>query len=336
MRLPHIAPTAALLLTIAAACLPAQAQQSEPASTRVLDRAAVIARYADADSKFIEVDGIKLHYKDQGSGPPVLLVHGTMGDVGDWDGWAAVLAKRYRVLRFDIPAFGLSGPLPSGNYSADRMGSLIDGFMDLMGAQRFAIAGISYGGLVSFRYAATRTERVTALILANSAGIEYGKPVAASEAKSPAAAASAANIFFSEVITADDIETNLRHMLADHSLVTPELVQRKLAFANTLGRGEEARLSRKLYERGDPQRVLAHVKAPALVLWGGANKALSQQTADAFVSAMKNACSVERKMFPEGGHMMIIDNAQRTVAAALPFLDRVTAGTACRAAAAKP
>lgn len=340
MRLLHNSLAAALLGLTLSAALPAsaQAQAQEAPSTRVLTRESVLARFADADSKFIEVDGVKLHYKDQGSGPALLLVHGTMGDLGDWDGWAAVLSRRYRVIRFDIPGFGLSGPIASGNYSTDRMGSLIDGFMDQLGAERFAIAGISYGGLITFRYAATRTDRITALILANSAGIEYGKPAAPtapSSAASAAAAAAAANIFFSEVITAADVEANLRHLLADHSQVTPQLVQRKLAFINTVGRGEESRVSRRQYERGDPLRVLAHVKAPALVLWGGANKALSTQTSEAFASAMKNACFVERKVFPEAGHMLIIDKAQQTVGDAQSFLDRVTTGAVCRTAADK-
>ncbi|MFG6441523.1 alpha/beta fold hydrolase [Roseateles sp. LKC17W] len=334
MRLPRLSLAAALLCI--AAALPARAQTPEPPSTRVLTRESVLARFADADSRFIEVDGVKLHYKDQGSGPALLLVHGTMGDLGDWDGWTALLSRRYRVIRFDIPGFGLSGPIASGNYSTDRIGSLIDGFMDQLGAERFAIAGISYGGLITFRYAATRTDRITALILANSAGIETGRPAAPATPSSAASAAAAtANIFFSEVITAADVEGNLRHMLADHSLVRPQLVQRKLAFINTVGRGEESRVSRRQYERGDPLRVLAHVKAPALVLWGGANKALSTQTSEAFANAMKNACFVERKVFPEAGHMLIIDKAQQTVGDAQSFLDRVTAGAACRTAADK-
>lgn len=325
MHLSRFAPTAALLFSLAASLLlPAQAQSQAAPTTRVLSRDSVVARFADAESKFIDVDGVTIHYKDQGRGPVLLLVHGTMGDLADWDAWAAKLSARYRVLRLDLPGFGLSGMLRSGNYSADRMGTLIDAFMDLMGAERFAIAGISYGGLVSFRYAATRTDRVTALILANSAGIEFGKPPAPA-ASTPEAAASAAarsgSIFYDAVITADDIELNLRHVLANQALVTPQLVQRKLAFQNIVGRGEESIAGRKLYERGDPLRVLAHVKAPALVLWGAANKALNPKTADAFAEAMKNACRVERKVYPTAGHLLIVDQGEASAKDALAFLD---------------
>jgi pimeloyl-ACP methyl ester carboxylesterase len=318
-----------LLLALASGLASAQAVET----SRVLTRESVIARFADAQSQFIDVDGVNLHYKDQGSGPAVLLMQGTLGDLADWDGWADLLSKRYRVLRFDMPSFGLSGPIRSGNYSVDRMLSLIDGFMDQVGAERFAIAGTSYGGLVAFRYAATRTERVTALILANSAGIEYGKrPAQIASASLPSASAAAvaavpageqrANVFSDPLITAPDIEVNLRHVLANPALVTPLMVERKLAFTNIQGRLEESLAGRKLYERADPQRVLAHVRAPALVLWGAANKALDPKTADAFVAALKNACSAERIVYGDAGHLLIVDKAAQSAADAMAFLDR--------------
>jgi len=325
MRLTPIALSLALLC----GALPGRAAET---TTRVLSRESVIARYADAQSRFIDVDGVDIHYKDQGSGPVLLLVHGTLGDLSDWDAWASVLSKRYRVLRLDLPSFGLSGPLRSGNYSVDRWLSLVDGFMDRLGAERFTIAGTSYGGLVAFRYAATRTERVTGLILVNSAGIQTGK--GPSEVDKPSAKARKipdASVFSSPVITADDIEANLYHLLAYEALVTPERIARKLAYANTRGRGEEAIAGRTLYERGDPQRVLAHVRAPALVLWGAANRALNIETAQAFADAMKNACRVDVLLYPEAGHMLMVDTPAKSSADVLSFLDSLSAAPACRA-----
>lgn len=338
MRLSLALPAALLLASLSAAAQPAPA--AEVKTTRVLTRESVVARFADAQSKFVDVDGVNIHYKDEGSGPAILLMQGTLGDLADWDGWAEPLSRRYRVLRFDMPAFGLSGPLRSGNYSADRMLSLIDAFMDQMGVEHFAIAGTSYGGLVAFRYAATRTDRITALILANSAGVEYGKrpsqiataslptplagPVTAPAPASAPAGETRANIFNDPVITAADVEVNLRHVLANQSLVTPLMVERKLAFTNMQGRLEESLAGRKLYERGDPLRVLGRVRAPALVLWGAANKALDPKTADAFVAALKNACSAERIVYGDAGHLLIVDKAAQSAADAMAFLDRST------------
>lgn len=330
MRMDIIKNLAALLLALPLGTALGQAIET----SRVLERDAVIKEFADAQSRFVTVDGVAVHYKDEGRGPVVLLVHGTMGDQADWDDWAAVMSKRHRVLRLDLPSFGLSGPIRSGNYSVDRMLSLVDGFMDEMGAERFAIAGISYGGLVAFRYAATRTERVSALILVNSAGIETGKAPAAATATAASASATPVNtpssaptagrpsIFYDPVVTAADIEKNLRHVLSDPSRVTPLMVRRKLAFANTVGRGEESAAGRALYERGDPQRVLSHVRAPALVLWGAGNRALDPRTADAFVAALKNACHAERVVYPDAGHLLIVDEGAKSAIDATAFLQR--------------
>jgi pimeloyl-ACP methyl ester carboxylesterase len=160
----------AIVLVVAA---PVAAAQT-PVSAGTITHEQIVAKYADADSRFVVLDGVNIHYKDQGEGPAVLLVHGSAGDLGDWDGWVAVLSQHYRVVRLDLPSFGLSGGVPSGNYSIDRFLTLVDSLMDQLNVPRFAIVGTSYGGLVAFRYAATRLERVSALILMNSAGIELG------------------------------------------------------------------------------------------------------------------------------------------------------------------
>jgi pimeloyl-ACP methyl ester carboxylesterase len=338
MRLTRLPALAALLLSMTAW----HAAAGAAPGTRVLAREAVIAEFSDSQSRFIDIDGVNLHYKDQGSGPPLLLVHGTLGDLSDWDDWAALLAKRHRVLRVDLPGFGLSGPIASGNYSVDRMLALIDGFMDQVGAPRFAIAGISYGGLVAFRYAATRGERVDALVVINSAGVEYGRGPAGQTgvpASSPAPAPSAAsapptNVFMDDVITEADIRVNIEHMLVHPALATPRRVQRKLAFANIRGRGEESRAGRALYERGDPARVMAHVHAPTLVLWGGGNKALDPRTADVFVSYLKNACRTERRIYPDAGHLLILDAATQSATDTLNFLDGPAHAAPCRDSAA--
>lgn len=277
--------------------------QEAPATTRTLPLAEVAERHRDAASRFAEVDGVRVHYKDEGRGAAVLLVHGTFGDLADWDTWAARLATRLRVLRLDLPGFGLTGPVASGNYSVDRLLGLVDGFMDTLEIERFAIAGVSFGGLVAFRYAGTRTERVSALLLANSAGIQPGQRAAGSGGY---------NILTDPQVREADVRRFLEFMLNDAALITPALVQRKLAFANVAGRGDEAAAALRLYERGTPERVLARVRAPALVMWGGANQALATQTADAFVAALRRAPVRERLIYADGGHMLHLQRAQQT------------------------
>ena len=317
----------AALLLFAAPATPA-------AGTRVLPLQQVIAKYADADSRFIEIDDVKLHYKDQGAGPAVLLIHGSGGDLGDFDGWTpALVAKGWRVVRLDLPGFGLSGPVVNGNYSIDHVQSLMDGLMDEIGIERFAVVGTSYGGLAAFRYAATRTDRITGLVIMNSAGVEYGKQEV--DPKTGEKKFYAASV--SDTVSREATAVGYRKAFGDPSKITAAWVDRKVDFSNVVGRDKEAALAIDQYVRGNPERVLAHVRAPVLVFWGGASLALSQDTADRFHAAVKNASYREKAVQTGGGHMMHVELPAPTVATVAAFLDsRVRRGAPALPAASAP
>ncbi|MEZ5512549.1 MAG: alpha/beta hydrolase [Steroidobacteraceae bacterium] len=312
--------------------LPAHAADNatacEPKSAGTITYDEIVAKYADADSKFVTLeglDGIRVHYKDQGSGPAILLIHSSGGDLKDWDTWVNVLSPSYRVVRLDLPAFGLTGPVPSGNYSVDRYLMLVDALMDSLGVDRFAIVGSSYGGLVAFRYAGTRTDRVAALILVSSAGIEYGGHGGTVEkARDPAA------VFKPVLMTSDMVRASFNTIVNDPARITPELVRRKTDYANVIGRDYEGFVATRLYERGNPQRVLGHVRAPALVMWGSASKALYVETAQAFVDGMKNAASTKKIIYEGGGHLLHIERPEQTARDAQAFLDSTVGRRAVR------
>lgn len=293
---------------------------AEPASAGTISYEEIVAKYADPDSRFVVLegnDGINVHYKDQGSGPAVLLVHSSTGDLKDYDGWVDILGDDYRVVRFDLPAFGLTGPVPSGNYSVDRFLTLVDSLMDHLGIDRFAIAGTSYGGLVAFRYAGTRTDRVTGLVLLNSAGIEYGGRGGTTERVRDGSA-----VFVPKRFTVEEMGVNLRYSVNDTSNITEELIRRKTDYWNVIDRDREGFIAMQMYERGNPERVLSRVRAPALVMWGGSSRALSPETAQLFVDAMKNAASTEKIIFDGGGHFLHISRPETTGRAVKAFLDR--------------
>ena len=299
---------------------PGRAADIKPA-VRSITHEQIEKAYATADSRFASIDGVKLHYKDQGHGPAILLIHGSMGDTIDWDGWVDVLSPHYRVIRIDLPGFGLSGEIPNGNYSIDRTLSLIDGLMDTLGAERFTIVGVSYGGPVAFRYAATRSERISALIIMNSAGIEMGKqPVDQKTGKG----LFYANISSDAPITQSFMEAALARPFADPSRIPPGMLQRKLDMINVIDRGVEGDTMVKQYVRGEPERVLSHVRAPTLVLWGGAERSLSLSSADRFANALVHAKKVVKVIVPGGDHFMHVELPRETAGITREFLDANT------------
>lgn len=129
---------------------------------------------ADADSRFIEVEGLNVHYKTYGSGPTTLiLLHGFGSSLFSWREVAEALGQEFRVIAFDRPAFGLTErPLEwSGEnpYSPEFQTKLVIGLMDALEVQQAALVGNSAGGAIAMLTALRYPERIQALILVDPA-----------------------------------------------------------------------------------------------------------------------------------------------------------------------
>ena len=126
--------------------------------------------YVNRDSRFVEVNGFNIHYRDEGNpdGPVIVLLHGIMSSLHTWDDWTAGLRKDYRVIRLDVPGYGLTG-IPD-DFDVDQMDdalliSTFERFIDELELKRFSLAGNSLGGYISAMYAARHPEKVEKLIL---------------------------------------------------------------------------------------------------------------------------------------------------------------------------
>ncbi len=138
---------------------------------------------ADPDSRFVEVNGIRVHYKVAGEGEPVLiLLHGFAASTFSWREVMAPLAQGRTVIAFDRPAFGLTGrPMPGewqgeSPYSTAAQADLTVGLMDALGIERAILVGNSAGGTVAVLTALRYPERVEALVLVDAAIYQGGPP----------------------------------------------------------------------------------------------------------------------------------------------------------------
>src|ERR1700731_3280580 len=82
--------------------------------------AALLLEYGAAPSKFVEIEGMRIHYRDEGAGSPLVLLHGFGSSLYTWEGWVRQLAGTRRLIRLDLPGFGLTGPAPDGDYRTER------------------------------------------------------------------------------------------------------------------------------------------------------------------------------------------------------------------------
>src|SRR5688572_30452500 len=93
--------------------------------------------YTDNQSRFFDWKGIKVHFKDEGHGTPLIFLHGTSSSLHTWDKLASFLKRYYRIIRMDLPGFGLTGPHPDKDYSLDSYVQFINAFTQYIGACRF-------------------------------------------------------------------------------------------------------------------------------------------------------------------------------------------------------
>ena len=314
MRLIAIV-VAGLVALVAVAALSIELQMWNPS------RESVEAAYVDADSRFTEIDGLRLHYKDTGQGPAVLLWHGNLGSLAFYDEWVERLSDRYRLIRFDINGYGLSGPDRKSDFTIERRLMIARTLLDQLGVDRYFIVGTSFAGPMAYRDAAERPDRVLGLMLANAGGL-------------PRAPGGEIN---------QPLPNPLRQWLAVHyqprshwewaiprlfynkSVATPELIEQSYMMNNMKGRGPDGVIGLRQFDIGDAPSYLARVRVPALVLWGRASF-LPDTEADRYAAYLENAPLRVIKV-DQLGHMFASDDPALTSAIFDAFAQSALAGT---------
>lgn len=282
------------------------------------------ARYRRPTSRFVDVEGVRLHVLDEG--PPdavaVVALSSQWASFSMWDGWAPALTDRYRVVRIDLPGQGLSGPIVSGDYSIETYERLMLGVLDQLGIDRFFLVGTSFSGVVAFRYAAHAGERLLGLVLANASGLPR-------QPGSPSPNAPPPRLWLR--LLADRwrprayFRWKLDEMLRDKSRITAARVREYAHFNNSRRRIDEAKARVRSYRSGDPLPVLAAITVPVLIQWSTHSAYLPVADADRFEAALAGT-SVRKIVYPDVGHLIIEDAPEATGRDVRAFIDAALAG----------
>ncbi|MFM7708611.1 MAG: alpha/beta fold hydrolase [Gammaproteobacteria bacterium] len=278
--------------------------------------AEVEARWATPPSQFTVIDGVRMHYRDEGSGPPVVLLHANYASLFMWEPWAAALKDRYRVIRVDLPAHGLTGPDPSGDYTLQRIQHLFERFVDERGLQRLVVIGTSIGGTVAMRYAADHPERVERLGLISPGSLEKRVRGRTTPAQVP-------KVF--DAITLVTPKAFTRFMLTndygDPARVGEAVVDEW--WSMWMREGNRAAMLGLLrqYVSGGVEEKIRAVRAPVLLMWGERNKrvpvALAYETRD----LLSNSPQVKLEVLPGIGHMLVQEAPQESARLVRAWLD---------------
>jgi pimeloyl-ACP methyl ester carboxylesterase len=117
--------------------------------------------------KFVEVDGVRLHYTDRGSGQVVVLIHGNAVAGDDWDtsGVAEGLLETHRVIVFDRPGFGHSERPRGRLWTAMQQAELLHQALVQLGVERSVVVGHSWGAIVALSLAVLHPANTAGLVL---------------------------------------------------------------------------------------------------------------------------------------------------------------------------
>ena len=115
-------------------------------------------------SKFIDVNGVKVHIRDEGTGPAILMLHSSMTNLHVWDAWADNLKTDYRVIRIDWPPYGLTID-NTGEAGTPHAAKVVEGVLEQLKVDKVILIGSSSGATLSVVYAAEHPERVRGLAL---------------------------------------------------------------------------------------------------------------------------------------------------------------------------
>ncbi len=286
------------------------------APDRPLD--ALVARWAPPPSQFVEVKGMKVHLRDEGprdDPAPIVLLHGTSASLHTWEGWATALRPTRRVIRFDLPGFGLTGPSPDGVYAIESYVAFVVAVLDHLHVQRCVIGGNSFGGHVSLAVTLAHPARVTRLILVDAAG--YPSEVKSMPLGFRLARTPVLNRLASVSLPRRLIESSLRNVYGDPAKVTPELVDLYFALAVRAGNRKALVARFEQAPSGPLAARFGEIRVPTLVLWGGRDRLIPPSHGARFE---KDIAGSKLVTFDDLGHVPQEEGPDRTVSAVQAFL----------------
>ncbi len=276
--------------------------------------------YARAPSDFLEVMGMHVHYRDEGNPQdslPVVLIHGTGSSLHTFDAWAASLKEQKRVVRMDLPGFGLTGPFPDRDYTMDHYVRFVAGFLSARNIGRCILAGNSLGGQIAWNVALEHPERVQKLILIDAAGYPVKStrvPLAFRMARTPVL-----NSILTFITPRFVVRSSVENVYSDKSKITDELVDRY--FDLSLRAGNRQALVDRLQLPVDSSRALQvrNIRQPTLILWGAQDGLIPVESAYRFQRELPNDTLVILK---HSGHVPMEENPAESLQAVLDFIAR--------------
>jgi pimeloyl-ACP methyl ester carboxylesterase len=249
-------------------------------------------KYTDETSKFLAVDDLIIHYRDEGTGPTLVLLHGVGSSLHTWDDWVERLAPHYRIIRIDLPGHGLTGSDPSiKRYQTPYMIDKLEKFLNQLNIDDIYLAGNSWGGYISWNYALHRPDRVKKLVLLDAVGFPQNMPFFMNLAALPGIG-ELNGVMMPKFIT----DMNIKAAFGDADKVTDELQQRYFDLTMRHGNREGLiNVLRTLKEQLNNSNLgdrVKEIQIPTLLMWGDQDEWVPLIIMQQFEQALPNSQSI--------------------------------------------
>ncbi len=256
--------------------------------------------------------------------PTLLLIHGLGSSLQTWDEWTRLLKPQLRIVRFDLPGFGLSSAPTSHDYSDAADLRRLEQFIEAKKLGSFMLGGHALGGRMAWLYAAKHPEKVSHLVLLSPEGFP-SEPEKTLQT----------GVGFVPTHTYDTpfyvglmrfalpkwaVRAVLESAYADPGLMTEQTLSRyhDMLLAPGVRDSMHERMQQSMSI--DPRATLGSIHVPTLILWGDQDRFIPKSNLGEYEREMPTA---HAQVFENTGHLIQEENAEASVTSFLSFIGRL-------------
>ncbi len=275
------------------------------------------AKYQKVNSAFIDIDGVSVHYIMEGrmdDSLPIVFIHGTSASLHTWDTLSSFLKTNKKIIRLDLPAFGLTGPNRLNQYSFNFYNQFLDEFLLKLNVTKCIVAGNSLGGSIAWNYAIASPDKVKQLILLDASG--YPKKDEKGSLGFKLAGIPVLNQALKHISPISLIRKSLEDAFYNKSLVTEQMVHQ---YHDMLLREGNRAAVLELFQhpmKADATKIKM-ITQPTLIIWGKEDQLISYKNAALFKQDIRNS---QMLVLDKVGHIPMEEAPNQVAAAILEFI----------------
>jgi pimeloyl-ACP methyl ester carboxylesterase len=273
-------------------------------------------KYSLPNSHFLKWKGGEIHYTESGNGFPILMIHGFGGSNYDFKILDSLLNNQYKVIRVDLPGFGLSDcpPVSDGDFIKvyDEYFSFI---IDTLHLDSMYVMGNSLGGMMAWNLTTKHPEKVKKLVLFNSAGYDMKESLKTANAK--IFSYSIVKRLLKNGIPKFMTEKGVSRVFFDSNKLTKEKITRLNEMWNREGNLHQI-MAMASSDKYLDQNAIKTIACPTLIIWGKYDKVVLPHNANRFNQDIKNSQLI---VYDSCGHVPMMEKPLEVKYDVLKFLN---------------